>query len=158
MLSPDTSDDVFRSQLQTTIASLRYWIPSVADAARVEETETADYWKMSVIPTVTGACPFELLLRADRKFDIIIAGETFEDEAMTSLNEFLAIADAIAQGRIIQRSWISSATGVTSVIETIVSLDGERTWRRQRNIRPLAEHSDPFGNEKRDRHFLCYRR
>jgi len=29
-------DDVFRSRLQATITALRYWAPSVADAARLE--------------------------------------------------------------------------------------------------------------------------
>ena len=43
-------DDVFRSRLQSTITALRYWAPSIADAARLEETETSDYWKIIVAP------------------------------------------------------------------------------------------------------------
>ena len=29
-------DDVFRSRLQSTITALRYWAPSIADAARLQ--------------------------------------------------------------------------------------------------------------------------
>ena len=40
-------DDVFRSRLQTTITALRYWAPSVADAARLDEDETSDLTRKS---------------------------------------------------------------------------------------------------------------
>ncbi len=55
-------DDVFRSRLQATIMALRYWAPSIADAARLEDTETSDYWKIIVTPAMASACPFELIL------------------------------------------------------------------------------------------------
>ena len=54
-------DDVFRSRLQSTITALRYWAPSVADAARLEEAETSDYWKIIVTPAVAERLP----VRAD---------------------------------------------------------------------------------------------
>ena len=54
-------DDVFRSRLQTTITALRYWAPSIADAARIEEAETGDYWKIVVAPRLAQRLP----VRAD---------------------------------------------------------------------------------------------
>ena len=58
-------DDVFRARLQATITALQYWAPSIADAARLHESETGDYWKITVMPEVASACPFELTLHAE---------------------------------------------------------------------------------------------
>jgi hypothetical protein len=49
-------DDIFRSRLQSTITALRYWAPSIADAARLDETEASDYWRLTVKPKVASAC------------------------------------------------------------------------------------------------------
>ena len=49
------ADDVFRSRLQSTITALRYWAPSIADAAHIEEAETGNYWKIIVAPTLAQA-------------------------------------------------------------------------------------------------------
>ncbi len=60
-------------------------------------------------PAVSAACPFELMLRADQHFDIVVAGEMFEDQSVASLELFLPLVDAIAAGRVIQRHTESSA-------------------------------------------------
>ena len=152
------SDDVFRAQLQNTIASLRYWIPSIADAVRVEEIEDEGFWKISVIPKTQGACPFELIFRADRHFDMVIAGETFEDLELSSFDLFLPLVEAIADGRVIQRRRVSQATGALREIETIVLLKNGQDWRRLRTLGEATALVTSEDTERRDRHFLSYRR
>lgn len=151
------ADDVYRSRLQATIAGLRYWVPTIADAARIEQTEGHDFWKMSVTPTVSAACPFELMLRADQHFDIVVAGEMFEDQSVASLELFLPLVDAIAAGRVIQRNTESVATGASLAVETRVSLADGSLWSRRRCL-PGGELIAADDDAIRDRHFLPYRR
>ena len=155
------SDDTIRSRLQSTIASLRYWVPSIADAARVDETERPGFWQISVAPKIAGACPFELILRTDRssgRFDCVIGGEVYEDRDLASPDEFLPLVEAIADGRVIQRRWLSTATGVLRKVETIVALANGKTWRQVRAVPTAAADADTDAVEHRDRHFLPYRR
>lgn len=152
------SDDVFRSKLQATIESLRYWAPSVADAAKIEESGTADYWKFTVSPKVAGACPFELLLSSNQLYDFMIAGELYEDRPVVSLDLFLPLVEGITQGRVVQRRWVSLQTGAVRQIETIVSLANGREWRDSRAIDGLEKAIDAEATEKEDRHFLAYQR
>ena len=158
MTSADISHDVYRSRLQTVVESLRYWIPSVADAARVEELESPDYWRMTVSPHVTGACPFELLLRSDRRFDIQIGGEIHEDLEMMLFEDFLPLAEAITQGRVVQRRWVSTATGALREVETIVTFVSGNVWSQSRIEKAVADKIPRQAAERRDRHFLPYRR
>ena len=155
------SDDTIRSRLQSTIASLRYWVPSIADAARVDETERSGFWQISVTPKIAGACPFELILKTDRssgRFDCVIGGEVYEDRDLASPDEFLPLVEAIADGRVIQRRWLSTATGVLCGVETIVTLGNGRTWQQLRETAPAAADVGGDAVEHRDRHFLPYRR
>ena len=152
------SDDAYTSQLQSTIESLRYWIPSVADAVRVEEIEAEGFWKIYVNPKTPGACPFELIFRADRHFDMVIAGETYEDLELTSFDYFLPLVEAIAEGRIVQRRRVSQATGRTYDIETIVTMRDGRTWSRKLRVAGLPDQAEADGLELQDRHFIAYRR
>ena len=158
MTSADISHDVYRSRLQTVVESLRYWIPSVADAARVEEMESPGYWKMIVTPRVSGACPFELLLRTDRRFDIMIGGETYEDLEMMPFEEFLPLAEAISQGRVLQRRWVSTATRALREVETLVTFAKGKVWSQSRIEKAVADHVPRDAAERQDRHFLPYRR
>lgn len=152
------SDDAYTSQLQSTIESLRYWIPSVADAVRVEELEGAGFWKIFVNPKTPGGCSFELIFRADRHFDMVIAGETYEDLELNSFDYFLPLVEAIAEGRVIQRRRVSQVTGRTYEIETIVTMKDGRIWSRKQRVAGSPELSESEHLELKDRHFLAYRR
>ncbi len=158
MTTADISHDVYRSRLQAVIESLRYWIPSVADAARVEELETPEFWKMIVTPRTAGGCPFELLLRSDRKFDIIIGGEIYEDLDMMPFEDFLPLVEAISQGRVVQRRWTSITTGALREVETIVTFANGSIWSRSRIEKAVADTIPREAAERNDRHFLPYRR
>jgi hypothetical protein len=151
-------DDVFRSRLQLTITALRYWAPSVADAARLEETETGDYWKIIVTPTVASACPFELILHAEQRYDLAIADESYESRQIESFDWFLPFADAIADGQVVQRHWISRLTGLERSVETLVTMAGGSIWRDGRGASPRMPTLEDDGTELRERRFLPYRR
>ncbi len=153
-VEPMLSDDTYRSRLAVAIAELRYWVPSISDAAEIEETETSAFWRLAVTPKLPQACPFELILRADQLHDILIAGESYENRPIGSLDIFLPLAQAITDGAVVQRRWFSSATGRPLSIETLVSLPGGATWRE--GERPPREQE--LAVEFRDRHFLAYRR
>ncbi len=150
-------DDVFRSRLEATVAALRYWVPTVADAAKVSETSGDGYWKLSVRPFVATACPFDLMLRADQRYDVTIAGETFEDLPIENLEAFVPLITAIADGRIVQRQRIAEASGRPLSIETIVKLPDGTLWSASRSLVPVAAAREPETLLK-DRHFLPYRR
>jgi hypothetical protein len=151
-------DDVFRSRLQSTITALRYWAPSVADAARLEEEETSDYWKIVVTPAVATACPFELILHADQRYDLAIADETYESRPIESFDWFVPFAGAVSEGNVVQRRWLSRLTGLERSVETLVTLPGGGIWREGRGEMPRMPTLDDDGTELRERRFLPYRR
>lgn len=151
-------DDVFRSQLQTTIMSIRYWAPSIADAARVHDDETADYFKFAVTPFIAAGCPFELILHNNQKYDLAIAGETYEGRPMPSLDLFLPFVEAIAEGNVVHRRWISRLTGLKRSTETLVTLANGYLWRETRGPVDETPSLVDDGAELRERRFLPYRR
>jgi hypothetical protein len=151
-------DDVFRTQLQTTITVLKYWAPSVADTARIEETETGGYWKMAVVPHLAHACPFELILHFDQRYDLAVGAETYESLPIESFDIFLPFVEAIARGDIVQRQWISRLTGLERSVETLVTLAGGGIWREARGEVHGMPSLDDDGTELRERRFLPYRR
>ncbi|MFA5899897.1 MAG: hypothetical protein WC829_12390 [Hyphomicrobium sp.] len=152
-------DDVFHSRLQSTITALRYWAPSIADAARVQETETGDYWRMLVTPKVASGCPFELILHADQHYDLAIAEQTYERRPIETFDWFIPLAMAVADGNVTQRRWISRLTGLERSVETLVVLPNGGLWREGRSEGPYTAPSlDDDGTEVRERRFLPYRR
>jgi hypothetical protein len=150
-----TPDEAYRSKLRVAIASIRYWVPQINDAARVDETETPEYWKLAVHPLVPGACPFEIILRLDGHYGIVVASETFEDLPITSFDNFLPMVQAIADGRVVQHRWASAATGGPLAIETVLHLGTGKEWRQGTGLGQLATQD---GTVRHDTHFLPYRR
>jgi len=151
-------DDVFRSRLQTTITVLRYWAPSIADAARVEEAESGNFWKIAVVPHFSKACPFELILHFDQRYDIAIAEETYESLPIETFDLFLPFVEAIAEGSVVQRHWISRLTGLERSVETLVTLASGGIWREARGVAQGMPSLEDDGTELRERRFLPYRR
>lgn len=151
------ADDVYRSRLQATIAALRYWVPTIADAAHVEQTDGHQAWKMAVRPVQSAACPFELMLRSDQHYDISVAGETFEDRPVGTLDIFVPLVEAIAAGSVIQRRTESTATGAPLSVETRVTLADGSIWSERRDL-PLGALVSDCTTAVRDRHFIPYRR
>jgi hypothetical protein len=151
------ADDLFRSRLQATIADLRQWGATVSHATHMEQTEGHDFWKLAVTPLVHAACPFELVLRMDQKYDISIAGETYEDLPIGRLELFLPLITAIASGKAVQRHTLSASTEALLAVETLVPLPHGETWSKRREIAgaPNAPTDETLIN---DRYFLPYTR
>jgi hypothetical protein len=103
-------DDRYRARLQSAIAALRYWTPSIADQATIAETVGDDYWEIDSAPHTQGACPFELVLRSDGKHNLVIASETHEDETTDNFDLFVPLLSAIARGQVTRRITTSAAT------------------------------------------------
>lgn len=139
------------SPVSATIEQLRYWVPTIKDVARVSERgETGDGWTLSIVPTASSACPVLITLKDTGRFDISIAGETYGDRALGALDQIVALLELIADGKVVQRRWLSTVTGATVGIETMIPLGNGLTW---------SNGPAPGGvSEWRDRHFLPYRR
>ncbi len=153
-------DDLFRSRLQTTITALKYWAPSIADAARIEESETGNYWKIAVTPFLAKACPFELILHFDQHYDVAVGEESYESLPIESFDIFLPFVEAIADGRVVQRVWVSHLTGLERSVETLVMLADGGIWREARGttLGTGLPSLDDDGTELREKRFLPYRR
>jgi hypothetical protein len=151
-------DDIFRSRLQSTITALRYWAPSIADAARLEETENGDYWRIIVAPKVASACPFELILHADQRYDLSVADESYEGRPLEVFDWCIPFANAVADGNVVQRHWISRLTGLERLVETVVMLPSGAIWREGNGTSYQMPTLDDDGTELRERRFLPYRR
>lgn len=138
------------SAVQAAIEQLRYWVPTIKDVARVFEGRDEESFLLSIEPKVAAACPVAIAIRDNGRFDIAIAGETYEDRILSTLDQIVLLLERIADGHVIQRRWISLATGVPQSVETIVALGSGDVWREGR--------APDGGAERQDRHFLPYRR
>jgi hypothetical protein len=139
------------SLVQATIEEIRYWVPTIKDVAEVFEGNDGESWLLSIEPKIATACPVALALKPNGRFDISIAGETYDDRVLATLDQIVLMLERIADGHVIQRRWLSSATGAPQAIETIVTLAPGFDWRG-------GPEPDGYVIERRDRHFLPYRR
>jgi len=154
---PTLPDDTFRAELAQTIADLDRWAAGIAPAAKIETAADDMSWQIVAAPIAAGTCSFELVLRHDQRFDLALDGEAYEDRAINNFALFLLIAEAAADGRILQRQWLSTATGLPYKVETIVTLPDGATWRGERRL-PAAQLSLEPVCEWRDRHYVRYGR
>lgn len=151
------SDDVFRNELAGAIDALRACKAEYADCAEMEEVGTADYWRLAVAPRLPGACPMELILHRDQRYDAQIGEETYEALPVERLDLFAPLFRAVAAGQVVTRTWVTPATGALHSVETIVRLE-RGTLTGERLIEPLAS---LVGREEcvaRDRHWVPWRR
>jgi hypothetical protein len=153
-----SSDDAFRYRLWAAVESLRYWAPTITDVARVDSSESAASWTMTIRPFVEHACPLDLTLKATQHFDLTIAGEAYDNRAIASLDHILPLIERITGGHVIQRRWVSTATGAVRKVETLVTLADGSVWQDGREIEPMAGAIAQDATERHDRHFLPYRR
>ena len=104
------------------------------------------------------ACPFELLIKADQTFDLVLNGEVYESHPVERFDLFPKLAAAIAAGHVERIETRNSQTGILIDVATRVELASGWDWtgsRRvlQRFVRPLEAH------EERETHrFLSYKR
>ncbi len=91
------------------VEQARYWVPQIADAARVAESTGPD-WKITIGPPFN-TCAVEMTVRGDDQFDLVLAGESYSARTLTSHGFVISLLESVADGRVFQRRWKSSATG-----------------------------------------------
>jgi hypothetical protein len=146
-----TPPEGFRGpSVEATIEQIRYWVPTISDVAHTVEAREGESWLLSLEPHQPTACPVAIALRQSGRFDISLAGETYEDRALETLDQLVLLLERIADGNVIQRTWVSTVTGEPQGIETHVRIGAGLIWRNGT--------APDGGAECRDRHFLPYRR
>ena len=82
-----------------------------------------------------------------------VKGEAALDSGKASL-----MAEAISQGRVLQRRWVSAATRALREVETLVTFAKGKVWSQGRIEKAVADRVPRDAAERQDRHFLPYRR
>jgi hypothetical protein len=147
------ADDVFRTKLGETTAALEGWAKKMGPFAQVERSETN--WRIKLVPPVPNACPCELILRRDQRFDLAIGEETYEDFPVRDLDLFLPLLEAVVAGNVSTKRWVSSATGLEYQVETVVPLPDGTSWRADRR-NPLAPDPPEINLECEGRQYVPY--
>lgn len=149
--------DAFRTRLGDAILRLQSWAKGLSDVADVAETKGRGFYRLSIQPHEANACPVELILRDDQNYDAQIGPESYENRPIEQLEIFLPMLEAIAAGRVVTRSWRTSATETLHSVETILSLDGG-ILTGERDIVGIADAIPRDRCIALDRHWAPYRR
>ena len=153
-VSAEMAQDDFRTfKFEATVEQVRYWVPQIADVARVAESNGDDYWKIVIQPYTPNACSVEMTVRGNEQFDAVLGGETYPTRALASHSFLVSLLESVADGRVLQRRWKSSATGALQSIETLIMLSDGTVWTGTN-----ASEGDAVAWERHDHHFLPYRR
>jgi hypothetical protein len=139
---PMLPDDVFRERLEKTLIELETWAGETRGSADITITASDRYWRMVVRPFFPGACPFELLIKANQTFDLVLDHETYEDKPIQRFDLFLILAKAIAEGRVERIETRNALTGILTNVAMRVELAPGWDWIGSRTvlkrfIRPL---------------------
>lgn len=118
------SDDSFRQRLQHVISALESWAKEMQPYADIEYGPINGAWHIHAVPHAETACPFEIILRPDRKFDLVVGGQTFEDQPLDVLTDIPQMVRAISNGRVLIRHWTSSSTGLEYKVEASIDIPG----------------------------------
>lgn len=152
------SDDVYRNKLASVIDALDAWARNTRDAADIETDVTTSFWKMTVTPKTLGACPFELMLRADQRFNVRIGDEAYEEKPVDTFEFFPMLARAIERGHVERVAVSSALTGALDAIETRVTLEDGWAWIGERRVGQRGSRRVESAQEQRAHRFLPYRR
>ncbi len=151
------SDDVYITRFRATVADLEAWLKSLSGVAAIETHRDEATWRVSAVPNANEACPFELMLRLDQRFDLTVGPETYEDQAITSMEMFTPLLAAVTNGQLVTSTWSTASTGMVVAIATKISPEGGRVWSSRRAVR-TTNSTDPDGLMRRDRHYIPYAR
>ncbi|MCL4766245.1 MAG: hypothetical protein KJZ80_08435 [Hyphomicrobiaceae bacterium] len=125
-------DDTFRKRLQHVVAALEAWAAEMEPWSDIELGFVDGVWRISAVPHAETACPFEIVMRPDQRFDMTVGGETYEDLPLDALTDIPQLVRAISNGRVLIRHWSSSTTGLEYNVEMIVDLPGAGEGRFER--------------------------
>jgi hypothetical protein len=151
-------DDVYRDLLERTLVELEAWANAIGDCAGVDIAASQHYWRIAVAQKIEGACPFELMIKADQTFTLKLAGEVYEDKPIDRFDFFLKLIDAVAAGRVERIETRNAQTGVRLAIATRVELADGWDWIGERRVTPQRMPALEADEERRAHRFLPYRR
>jgi len=152
-------DDRYSAKLEPTIAGLRAWSGFIRDVATVSDEDRGDHWAMAAVPRVAFACPVVLVLwRGRQVFSLSLAAEHFEDQPVTSLDLFVPLLKAVAEGQVIERHMMDQATGRLHAVTLRVGTRDAPLFTGTRQLVPGSGGAAADGRLISDRHFLPYRR
>ena len=97
------------------------------------DDELPAYWRLAARPHLGSACPFDLILHESAAFDVTIGPETYDGLPVSDLALFGPLLAAIAEGKVITRTWSTVGTGQVRRVETIVQPNGCEMWRQVRD-------------------------
>lgn len=150
------ADDAFRNELREAIRGLEALAEEAAAVADVDLHQADDHVRLSLAPREPAACPVELIIHADQRFDLAVGGETYEGLAADGLHRLEVLLRAVMAGRIVTRHLSTRATDAPVAVETIIDTDAG-PWRQERLILPMARIATPDDCLVRDRHFAPYK-
>lgn len=148
------SDDVYRAQLRSTFADLRQALALLEGAAKVSVEFSDQGARLMMVPFAKGACPVELMVRADQHYDIAVGAQLYEDRPVERLELFKPLILAIVDGAVVERVYTSALTGRETGRETIVTMPFGSRWSDGRGVRQ----GEPAERVAKVRQYLPYRR
>lgn len=146
------SHDAYRLALVELERQLEDWADAFRAHAEIEIHRGAESLSVAAQPHAPGACGFELVLRPDQQFDLVVAGETFEDQPILAMARLRDLAVAIARGDVVRRVISSAATGRVLFRETEIKA-ASGSWT---GVQRFAE-AEPEATVCRTICFLPYR-
>ena len=150
------AEDLFRTRLAGLVAKLEDWAARYADTGTMDAKHGTGFWRVVARPATPGTCPMTLVLRADQKFDLSLAGDLYEDRAIEDFDIFPPLLEAVAQGAVERTHYACGVTGADLGHETRVLLARGGAWG-ERRLRSGARITNAAVLEQRHR-FLPYRR
>ncbi len=151
-------DDRVQRHLRDIAAKYHDWSQTYRDHGTFEVEDSAGYWRFAGSPTLVSACAFEILLHPSHKIDFVIGSQNYEERDLEPLEHVLSLIDAIVQGRLITRAWVSSNTATLLKIETLIYWQNfETPWRDIEIVEPELLRAGA-AMYKTDRHYPPYKR
>lgn len=151
------AEDVYRTRLLAAVDRLRSWAAAHADCAEILDEESRDYWRLLIRPHVASACPIEIVVHRDQRFDAQIGDEVYESRPVERFDHFAPLFEAVAGGKVITRTWATAGTGSLHSVETIIDI-GDSEIRDERINAAVANFAGRDACVAIDRHWLPYRR
>lgn len=130
------SDDVYRSKIDAALVGIRHAVDELRDVAEIDARYDRSHFALALSPRMRGACPLELMVRGDQRYDLQIGSESYEDCDVVSFADFEALIRAVAAGRVVTRHYFSAAVGSLRSVETVVWFADGRDWRKRHRLAP----------------------
>jgi hypothetical protein len=150
------SDDVFLTNFRATVSGLEAWAAGLAAVAAIETESDESCWRVACVPHAAQACPFELMLRRDQRFDLTVGPETYEDQPIASLDMFQPLLAAIVAGRVVTSVWSTAGTGLRTGLETRIMPLAGAPWSASHALNARPQIAGEI--QRRDHHYVPYAR